>query len=287
MPEIPKARNASLDYKGITILSTAILIFVAITTVGGTRVPWMSLTMFILVLALVAAVTLFITSQKKSADPIMPLHLFKYRVFIICLFSVLAVMFAATGLIYFLPMFLQNIYGFTPTETGLFMTYRGVTSFIFAAISGFIVAKLKDFRLVAIGAMVIFGGTIFVLTFFTTSISALAITIICLVWGTSSGVLISIFHTGIQMNLPNKDISIAMGVVQLFVAIGSLLATSLLGLFLRNANLSLGFSYLLFTCLGVVLFALVVFIVVLQRRNLRAESETELVKQQNLNEELV
>jgi len=140
---------------------------------------------------------------------------------------------------------------------------------------------------VAIGAMVIFGGTIFVLTFFTTTISALAITIICLVWGTSSGVLISIFHTGIQMNLPNKDISIAMGVVQLFVAIGSLLATSLLGLFLRNANLSLGFSYLLFTCLGVVLFALVVFIVVLQRRNLRAESETELVKQQNLNEELV
>src|SRR5690606_33476424 len=87
MPEIPKARNASLDYKGITILSTAILIFVAITTVGGTRVPWMSLTMFILVLALVAAVTLFITSQKTSADPIMPLHLFKYRVFIICLFS--------------------------------------------------------------------------------------------------------------------------------------------------------------------------------------------------------
>ena len=89
------------------------------------------------------------------------------------------------------------------------------------------------------------------------------------------------------MNLPNKDISIAMGVVQLFVAIGSLLATSLLGLFLRNANLSLGFSYLLFTCLGVVLFALVVFIVALQRRNLRAESETEALKQQNLNEELV
>ncbi|MER2039781.1 MAG: MFS transporter [Solibacillus sp.] len=287
MPEIPKARNASLDFKGITILSIAILTFVAITTVGGTRVPWLSLTMLMLVLALVAAVTLFITSQKKSVDPIIPLHLFKYRVFIICLLSVFAMMFAATGLIYFLPMFLQNIYGFTPTETGLFMTYRGVTSFIFAAISGFIVAKLKDFRLVAIGAMIIFGGTIFVLTFFTTSISSIAITIICLIWGSSSGILISIFHTGIQMNLPNKDISIAMGVVQLFVAIGSLLATSLLGLFLRNANLSLGFSYLLFTCLGVVLFALVVFIVALQRRNLRAESETEALKQQNLNEELV
>lgn len=287
MPEIPRSRNASLDYKGIAILSTAILIFVGITTVGGTRVPWLSLTMLILVVSLVTAIIIFITSQKKSVDPIIPLHLFKYRVFIICLLSVLAMMFAATGLIYFLPMFLQNIYGFTPTETGFFMTYRGITSFIFAAVSGFVVAKLRDFRLVAIVAMVIFAGAIFALTFFTTSISTLAITSICLIWGTSSGILISIFHTGIQMNLPNKDISIAMSVVQLFVAIGSLLATSLLGLFLRNANLSLGFSYLLFTCLGVVLFALVIFIVALQRRNLRAESDAEALKQRNLIEKLV
>ena len=88
------------------------------------------------------------------------------------------------------------------------------------------------------------------------------------------------------MNLPNKDISIAMGVIQLFVAIGSLFATSLLGLFLRNADLSAGFSYILFTCFGVVLFALVVFIAVLQRRDLRAESETEALKQQNLGGEL-
>lgn len=286
MPEIPKLERTSLDYRGIMILSAAILIFVGITTVGGTKVPWTSITMVLLVAALVGMIGLFIFSQKKSKDPIMPLHLFKYRVFIICLFSVLAMMFAATGLIYFMPMFLQNIYGFTPTETGLFMTYRGLTSFIFAAVSGFIVAKLKDFRLVAIAAMLIFAGSIFSLTFLTTSATALAITIICLVWGSASGVLISIFHTGIQMNLPNKDISVAMSVIQLFVSIGSLLATSLLGLFLRNPNLSAGFSYLLFTCLGVVLFALVVFVVTLQRRNLRNQKAEEVVNP-TLNEELV
>ncbi|MEG0383135.1 MAG: MFS transporter [Solibacillus sp.] len=286
MPEIPKANNSSLDFRGITILSTAILIFIGITTFGGTKVPWLSVTMLALVVALVAIILIFIKSQKKSIDPIIPLHLFKYRVFIICLLSVMSMMFAVTGLLYFLPMFLQNMYGFTPTETGLFLTYRGITSFIFAAVSGFVVAKLRDFRLVAIIAMIIFAGSIFALTFFTTTITTLAITTICLVWGTSSGVLVSIFHTGIQMNLPNKDISIAMGVIQLFVAIGSLFATSLLGLFLRNADLSAGFSYILFTCFGVVLFALVVFIAVLQRRDLRAESEAEALKQQNLGGEL-
>ncbi len=76
----------------------------------------------------------------------------------------------------------ENIHGFTPTETGLFMTVRGVTSFIFAAAGGIIVAKLKDFRLVAIAAMVIFGSMIFALTFFTTSATSLAITVICLIW---------------------------------------------------------------------------------------------------------
>ncbi len=83
------------------------------------------------------------------------------------------------------------------------------------------------------------------------------------------------------MNLPNRDISVAMSVMQLFVSIGALLATSVLGLFLRNANLSLGFASLLFTCLGVVVLTLLIFVVVLQRRNLRQEEEVS--APQNLN----
>ena len=284
MPEIPRTKNSKFDYMGVSILSIAILIIVGITTVGGSLVPWTSGTMLALFAALIAIVTFFIFSQKKSDNPIVPLHLFKYRVFIICLFASFACMFAATGLIYFMPLFMQNIHGFTPTETGLFMTVRGVTSFIFAAAGGIIVAKLKDFRLVAIAAMVIFGSMIFALTFFTTSATSLAITVICLIWGTSSGVLISIFHTGIQMNLPNRDISVAMSVMQLFVSIGALLATSVLGLFLRNANLSLGFASLLFTCLGVVVLTLLIFVVVLQRRNLRQEEQVP--APQNLNKEV-
>lgn len=289
MPDVPRAEHAKLDYRGISILSTVILIIVAITTFGGTLIPWSSVFMIGLFIAFAALVALFIFSQKKTADPIIPLHLFKYRVFNVCLFAVFSMMFAATGLIFFLPMFLQNIHGFTPTETGLFMTYRGITSFIFAALSGFVVAKLRDFRLVAIFAMVLFGLIIFALTFFTTSASALAITAISFVWGCASGVLVAIFHTGIQMNLPNKDISVAMSVTQLFVALGSLLATSVLGIFVRNPDLSLGFLQLLYACLGVVVFASIVFIAVVQRRNLKvADEEVQEVHvtEQDLHEEL-
>lgn len=279
MPNIQRAEDAKLDYKGMSILSTAILAFVAVTTFGGSRIPWLSVPMFALVLLFAASIVFFIKSQKKAAHPIVPLRLFKYRVFVVCLLSVFAVMFAATGLIYLLPMFLQNLYGYTPTETGLFMTYRGVTSFIFAALSGFLVVKLKDFKLVAIVAMGIFASMIFTLTFFTTSASTLALTIICLIWGTSSGVLISIFHTGIQMNLPDKDISVAMSVIQLAVAVSSLLATSFLGLFLRIPNLSQGLTYLLFSCLGAVVLALGIFVVTLQKRNLKIEEEEPVAEQ--------
>ena len=166
----------------------------------------------------------------------------------------------------FLPLFLQNIHGFSPTETGIFMTERGITSFIFAAISGFIVAKLKDFKLVAIVAMCIFASMIFVLTFFTVSAPTIIITAIFLVWGSSSGVLISIFHTGIQMNLPTKEISVAMSVMQLAVSMGALLATSLLGMFVQTENLSQGFSYLLYTCLAVVIVTLVAFVIVVPKK---------------------
>lgn len=145
------------------------------------------------------------------------------------------------------------------------MTERGITSFIFAAISGFVVAKLKDFKMVAIVAMLIFAGVIFSLTFFTVSAPTIVLTVIFLVWGSTSGVLISIFHTGIQMNLPTKDISVAMSVMQLAVSMGALLATSLLGMFVQTENLSQGFSYLLYTCLAVVVVTLIAFILIVPK----------------------
>ena len=81
------------------------------------------------------------------------------------------------------------------------------------------------------------------------------------------------------MNLPDKDISVAMSVIQLAVAVSSLLATSFLGLFLRLPNLSQGLSYLLFTCLGAVVLALGIFVVTLQKRNLKIEEEEQVTEQ--------
>lgn len=283
MPNIPKTENKTLDFAGMSILAVMILSIVGITTLGGTYVSWSSPIIIALVAVFIASIIAFIASQKKSANPVIPLRLFKYRIFNICLFASFACMFAATGLIYFLPLFLQNVHGYTPTEAGIFMTERGITSFIFAALSGLVVAKLKDFKLVAVAAMVIFASAIFALTFFTTTVTSTILTIIFLVWGVSSGVLISIFHTGMQTNLPNKEISIAMSVMQLAVSIGALLATSILGMFLRGDNLSQGFSYLLFTCLGVVLFTLVLFIIVVPRKKRVAET----MPQTEINEELI
>lgn len=273
MPNIPKVENAKMDYVGASILSVAILSLVGLTSFGSSTVTP------ILLVVLAVSLTAFIISQKKSTDPLIPLRLFKHRIFTICILASMACMFAATGLIYFLPLFLQNIHGFSPTETGIFMTERGITSFIFAAISGFIVAKLKDFKLVAIVAMCIFASAIFALTFFTVSAPTIIITAIFLVWGSSSGVLISIFHTGIQMNLPTREISVAMSVMQLAVSMGALLATSLLGMFVQTASLSQGFSYLLYTCLAVVIVTLLAFVILVpKKKHVVASMSAELEK---------
>lgn len=263
MPEIPKFKGAKLDYLGVAILSLAVLSLIAITSFGGSYISWGSMWMIGLFALLILSVILFIFSQKKAADPVIPLRIFKYRVFTVCLLALLACMFAQSALIFFLPLILQNVHGFTPTEAGLFMTYRGIIAFICAAVGGLLVAKLKDFKLVAISAMSILIGIIFVLTFFTQSGTSLAFTIISLIWGMAAGVLVSIFQTGVQLNLPKKEISVAMGVMQLVVALGAMVATSTLGILLKNENLSLGFSYVLFTILGIMIAALILFIVLI------------------------
>ena len=273
MPNVPCAANSRFDYLGVFLLSVSILVVVGITTLGGTYISWTSVPMLALFAVLIVGLISFIFSQKKHSNPIMPLHLFKYRVFIVCLFCIFTVTLAATGLVYFMPFFFQNLHGFSPVESGVFLTLRGVSSFIMAAASGFIVVKLKDFRIVAIGSMIIFSVSIFAFTFFTASATATVLTLICLIWGVAAGIYTSIFYTGVQLNLPNKDIATAIGVMQLFLTLSALIATSVLGLFLRYENLSAGFAGLLYSCLGLVLVALLVFMVTLIRRNLKVNDE--------------
>ena len=110
-----------IDYLGAGLLSGGVGALILLATWGGTQYKWGSneiIGLGILGLALLAA---FVWQERRAAEPILPLQLFRSRIFSVANAMGFTIGMAMFGAIIFIPLFLQVVYGASPTSSGLRM----------------------------------------------------------------------------------------------------------------------------------------------------------------------
>ena len=120
---------------------------------------------------------IFIYRQLKLEDPLLNLNVFKSKVFT---FSTIIVMIAYAGLIsseLILPMYLENIKGFSAFDTGLILMPGAIIMGIMNPITGILFDKYGA-RLLAISGLVILTLGSFGLAFLSTDTSHIYITVV-------------------------------------------------------------------------------------------------------------
>src|SRR5215472_6286198 len=70
-----------IDYLGAIVLSLAATSLILLTSLGGTTYPWRSTPIYTLAAAGVLLIGLFVVVERRAAEPVLPLHLFKLRTF--------------------------------------------------------------------------------------------------------------------------------------------------------------------------------------------------------------
>jgi EmrB/QacA subfamily drug resistance transporter len=108
-----------IDYLGALLVGLAATSFVLLTSLGGTTYPWGSAEIVIMGAAGVALSVAFVVVERRAAEPVVPLYLFRNRVFAAASAIGFVVGFAMFGAITFLPLFLQIVKGVNPTVSGL------------------------------------------------------------------------------------------------------------------------------------------------------------------------
>jgi hypothetical protein len=98
---------------------------------------------------LVAAVVLaaaFPFVESRAAEPILPLQLFRNRIFSVTSAVGLVVGFGLFGSVTFLPLYLQVVKGYSPTRSGLLMTPMMVGVLATSVASGNLISKFGRYR---------------------------------------------------------------------------------------------------------------------------------------------
>jgi MFS family permease len=159
LPGVRGVGRPKIDYLGILLIGLAATGLTLVTSWGGVEYPWASATIIWMAIGSVVALALFVFVETRAAEPMLPMRLFRSRVFTVCTVLSFVVGFAMLGGVTFLPTYLQYVHGASATRSGLEMLPLVVGLLIASVTTGNVISKTGRYRLFPlVGSLLMVGG---------------------------------------------------------------------------------------------------------------------------------
>jgi len=219
----------TIDVAGMVLLAIASTAIVLVTTWGGTQYDWDSLIIIgMIALAIVASVA-FVLVERAAAEPIMPLHMFRERNFVLTTGSGLITGIAMFGALAYMPTYLQMVTGVNATQAGFLMIPMMGAMLVTSVVAGQLVSRTGRYKWLPLtGSFVIATG----LALLSTMTPDLPIWILCsylAIMGLGLGMNMQILVLIVQNTFPNSQVGTATSSNNYFRQIGASIGTAVVG----------------------------------------------------------
>jgi EmrB/QacA subfamily drug resistance transporter len=227
---LPRKRTEhKIDWLGAGLLAVGITSIVLITTWGGKDYAWTSPTIIALGVIGVVSLGLFIWIERRVAEPVLPLGLFKNVNFSLVSGIGFLVGFGLFGAVSFLPLYQQTVQGATATNSGLLLLPMMGGVMVTSIIVGRIITKSGRYRIFPI-----IGGSVMVLamllmTRLDVDTTKGESTIYMVVLGVGMGFLMQTTLLISQNSVEMKDMGVASSTATFARSIGGSFGVALFG----------------------------------------------------------
>ncbi|WP_306191580.1 MDR family MFS transporter [Streptomyces sp. MK5] len=136
-----KSQQHVIDYLGTLLIASVATCLVLVASLGGTTWSWGSPQITGLAVLGVVLAVVFVAVERRAAEPVLPLKLFRIRTFALSAVISFIVGFAMFGAMTYLPTFLQVVRGISPTLSGVHMLPMVVGMLLASTGSGQIVSR--------------------------------------------------------------------------------------------------------------------------------------------------
>jgi EmrB/QacA subfamily drug resistance transporter len=223
-----------IDYLGTLLLSAAATSLILLTSLGGTTYAWNSLPIWILGILGVVLIGLFLLAERYAAEPILPLHLFKTRVFSTTSVVGFIVGFGMFGAITYLPAFFQVVRGISPTISGVYLLPLMAGLLLVSISSGQIIARTGRYRFFPIAGTALMTIGLFLLHLMSPSSPTWADALYMLVLGMGLGGVMQVLVIIVQNGVPHSELGVATSGATFFRSIGGSFGVAIFGAIFSN-----------------------------------------------------
>jgi EmrB/QacA subfamily drug resistance transporter len=235
----------TIDYLGIGFLAAGLTSIVLFTTLGGTSYAWTSPLIITLIVVSPILLGAFVWVESRAAEPMLPLGLFRNRVFATTCSVGFVVGVALFGSITYLPLYLQVVKGSSPTDSGLQMLPLMGGVLIASIGSGQIISRTGRYRVFPILGTGVMAVGMFLLSRLEPSTSILTADVYMFVLGFGLGCVMQVLVLAVQNAVSYEDLGVATAGASLFRSMGGSIGTPIFGAILAaqlSSNLSSAFA---------------------------------------------
>ena len=229
LPTVRERVKHTIDYAGTALLATSLSALVLLTTLGGNEVEWLSVTTVVLGVVTVVGVALFLRTERRAAEPILPPSLGGNRVFVVTSAVAFVVGFALFGALTYLPLFQQVVRGQSPTASGLQLLPLMVGLLATSIGSGQAISRTGRYKVFPIVGTALASVGLLLLTRLDASTSTLEAGAYMFVLGAGLGLVMQVLVLAVQNAVPYSMLGVATSGSTLFRSIGGSLGTAILG----------------------------------------------------------
>ncbi|MET9346214.1 MFS transporter [Streptomyces termitum] len=223
------AVRARFDVLGALLLAAASTCLVLLTSWGGTEYAWGDRVIVGLGCGAAGATLLFLVVERLAPEPLIPLRLFRDRVFAVTALVGAVVGIALFGAASYLPSFLQMVEGATATESGLLMLPLMGGIVVASVVSGQLISRTGRYKIYpVIGAALATAGMA-LLSRMDIGTPRLTHSLWQAVLGTGIGLIMPVLILAVQNSVRPADLGTATSAHNYFRQIGGSVGAAIFG----------------------------------------------------------
>ncbi|MCC7365478.1 MAG: MFS transporter [Dehalococcoidia bacterium] len=238
LPGKPRGAAAAIDFVGATILAAASVFFLLAFVWAGDKYAWGSPQIIGLLVASAVLTGLFIVQELRHPEPILPLHLFQNRTFLVSNLVVFTFGLGVFGAFQYLGLFVQTALHASATASGIVATPQSLGVLFASIVGGQVLSRVGRYKWQTVfGCFLIVIGE-FLLTLLDADIPKWHISVFVVVLGLGFGLVLPTMSLIVQNAVPFKYMGVATSSSQFFRQMGSVIGIAIFGSILTNAYAS-------------------------------------------------
>ena len=220
--QIQRHERPVVDYAGAALLTSGIILLLLGLMNPDTSRSW------ILITAALLSFAALLWVENRAIDPILPLQLFRDRLFSTATLHGVLTGWAMFGSISFIPLFVQSVLDTSATQAGITITPM-LLGWVTASVIGMRLILTVGYRRLGLIGTTLFASGAFLMTLIGASSSQVVMMVFITMMGVGMGLSIPSFLVAVQTSVERRYLGTATSTLQFSRSIGGTLGVSVVG----------------------------------------------------------